>query len=659
MNTIRKRLFALMAALGLLLLTTLPVFAGGGLSDQYSSLKPGETYDLTRITLTVPLSAYGYSGIANLYGTDASGGSVTLEEGKGPYNFVWEQSPTISASYPYGSLPALQLGYTQIDRGYFQQFPIDGKTLFGFSLTPFELDMKMTFTDVQLTGRSEDLFMYDEYYAVGPYVPLVGKITIEITTTIDGTFTLPAIEEITSATPGSDQYISDIQTALEEVQKQIDAGAADNLTVFDQPKTVTATIELDGTLTGVDGYPEMDVVIISSQLSDGQHTYSTTLDGITYTTLIHDASGKDDYLDLTAFSIDCPLYADARWSVTPYGVNDSQAGTVTPDLGEDDYDVPEIGYGDPDSPYWEVYPNYQNLIEAPGKAVLMAAGAGAAALGISMIVSLVGDTAASAAASAVSGTAASSASGIVTPDSSTSGSSSFSTSAVEDSTDDNDEETPPDKDGLNDGDAPQTQDVPESEETLAENLDADSSDSPETPELPDEDSPEVSMSLFAPDKDLLNVKGGVASVTIQISGGEGYLWNYIPTVICPGTMKAIVPTVTGRSNLATLNLGMTGVKLSSRHYEVFVTVIAWTYAADGQVIKTHKSMEFKLHEPGIEAKKNEDGTLTVSACVPTTLKGFADVRTLSPEEYTSTTLPDGTIEVKAVDTRLGTALIKP
>ena len=658
MKTFKKRFLALVAAFGILLFTALPVFAGGGLSDQYSSLEPGKTYDLTRINLNVPLSDYGYSGIANLYGTDVSGGQITLEEGQGPYNFVWEQSPTVSASYPYGSLPALQIGYTRIDRGYFQQFPIDGKSLFGFSRIPLEFDVKMTFTDVQLTGRSEDLFMYDEYYAVGPFVPLVGKITIEITTTIDGTFTLPAIEELTSAAPGSDQYISDVQKALEEAQKQIDAGAADGLTVFNQPKTVTATIELDGTLAGVDGYPEMDVVVISSQLSEGQHTYTTTLDGITYSTLIRDGSGKEDYLDQGAFSIDCPLYADARWSVTPYGVTDYQGGTVTPNP-DDGYDVPDIGYGDPAGPYWEVYPNYQYLIDEPGKVLLMAAGAGATALGVSLIVSLIGDSAASAAASAVSGTATSSVSGIATPGSSASGSSSFSTSVAGDSTDDDAEETPPDKDDLNDGEVPENKDVLKDEETLAENSDEDNPDSPETPELPKEDSPNVSMSLFAPDKDLLNVKGGVASVTIQIDGGEGYLWNYIPTVICPGTMKSIVPTVTGRSNLATLNLGMTGTKLSSRHYEVFVTVIAWAYGADGKPIKTHKSMEFKLHEPGIEAKKNEDGSLTVSACVPTTLKGFADVRPLSPEEYTSTTLPDGSIEVKALDERLGTALIKP
>ena len=631
MKTLRKRFLALVAAFGILLFNALPAFAGGGLSDQYSSLEPGKTYDLTRINLNVPLSSYGYSGIANLYGTDVSGGHITLEEGQGPYNFVWEQSPTVSASYPYGCLPALQIGYTRIDRGYFQQFPIDGKTLFGFSRSPFEFEMKMTFTDVKLNGKSEDLFMYDEYYAVGPFVPLVGKITIEITTTIDGTFTLSPLEEITSATAGSDQYISDVQAALEAVQKQLDAGATDGLTVFDKPKTVTATIELDGTLAGVDGYPEMDVVVISSQLSEGQHTYTTILDGITYSTLIRDGSGKEDYLDQAAFSIDCPLYAEARWSVTPYGVTDYQGGTITPSP-DDGYDGPDIGYSDPAGNLRDVYPDYRYLINEPGTAVLMAAGAGAAALGVSMIVSLVGDTAASAAASAVTNTVASGVSVATTPSSSASGSSSFSTSVTGDSTDDDAEKTPPDKENP---------------------------DSSEVPELPEEDSPNVSMSLFAPDKDLLNVKGGVASVTIQINGGEGYLWNYIPTVICPGTIKAIVPTVTGRSNLATLNLGMTGVNLTSRHYEVFVTVIAWTYGADGKPIKTHKSMEFKLHEPGIEAKKNADGSLTVSACVPTTLKGFADVRTLSPEEYTSTTLPDGSIEVKALDERLGTALIKP
>ncbi len=658
MRHITRRLFAFVATLGILLATALPVFAGGGLSDQYFSLEPGKTYDLTRINLNVPLSNYGYSGLARLSGPDASGGSITLEEGKGPYNFVWEQSPTVSASYPCGSLPSLQLGYTQIDRGYFQQFPIDGKTLFGFSRVPLEFDVKMTFTDVQLTGRSEDLFMYDEYYAVGPYVPLVGKITIEITTTIDGTFTLPAIEEITSATVGSDQYIRDIQIVLEEVQKQIDAGVADGLTVFDQPKTVTATIELDGTLAGVDGYPEMDVVVISSQVADGKHTYTTTLDGITYSTLIRDASGKEDYLDQTAFSIGCPLYADARWSVTPYGVTDSQGGTITP--GPDDgYDVPEIGYGDPAGALRDVYPDYQYLIDEPGKALLIAAGTGAAALGVSMIISLIGDTAASAAASTVSGTATSGMSGIVTPGSSAAGSSSFSASTLGDSTGEDDEETPQDIDDPNDEEAPKKKDVSKIEETPKESSDADNSDSPETPDLPEEDSPEVSMSLFAPDKDLLNVKGGAASITVQIEGGEGYLWNYLPTVICPGTLKAIVPTVTGRSHLATLNLGMTGAKLSSRHYEVFVTLIAWTTTPDGKLLKTSKTMEMKLHEPGIEAKKNADGSLTVNACVPTTLKGFADVRTLSPDEYTCTTLEDGTLEITAIDTRLGSTQIKP
>ena len=90
----------------------------------------------------------------------------------------------------------------------------------------------------------------------------------------------------------------------------------------------------------------------------------------------------------------------------------------------------------------------------------------------------------------------------------------------------------------------------------------------------------VCLALFAPDKDLLNVKGGVDSVT-------------------------------GRGNLATLNLGMTGVKLTSRHYEVFVTLIAWTTTANGNIIKTSKSMEMKLHEPGIEAMDEQLGTALI------------------------------------------------
>lgn len=174
---------------------------------------------------------------------------------------------------------------------------------------------------------------------------------------------------------------------------------------------------------------------------------------------------------------------------------------------------------------------------------------------------------------------------------------------------------------------------------------------------PEEDSPNVSMSLHVPGKDILNTKGGAVDITVEISGGDGYLWNYLPAVIIPGAQKAIIPTVTGRSSRTTLVLALTGAKLEERHHTVFVNLIAWASTPDGTVLKTSGSMEMKLHEKGLEAKRKSDGSLTVMAYGETTLKGYAEIRELSATEYTCTESADGKLLIQATDQKLGSTIL--
>ena len=604
MKTRITRLFSLLAAVGLIVIIGLPVFAGGGLGDLYYPLTPGYVYDMTELRFDIPYTQYASNHTGSLYGSDVTNDTVTLVQDGTKYNFTWEQTLTTDEHYPFGASMMLQAGYYNIGGDLHYQFPIDGKSLFGFQKEPRTVNIRYDYTDVILRDTQTDLSLYNEYDAYGPTVDLEGKISITITTTLDGVYTISDFEPQVN----DDFEIvnkSELTSMLSEYRSKISSESTDGITWFDEPQAITFRIDLDGRLVGFGGYPEMMSLVIGSSVM-GEHDYTVNFQNMDYFTAVRDNNINDGDVDFSTFSIDCPLYIQAlSWSMVPYQriESDNNAGGYPPIENES---------------------NTTDLTRQPEKVILVAAGTGIAALGASVVVSLIGDTAASAMASAVSGTLSSAASDLASAVAS--GSSSSSSGVPEQ--------------------------IVSADET-------DNPETPETPELPEEDSPNVSMSLFAPDKDLLNVKGGVASITVEIKDGEGYLWNYIPTVICPGTLKAIIPTVTGRSHLATLNLGMTGTKLASRHYEVFVTLIAWTTTANGDVIKTSKSMEMKLHEPGIEAKKNADGTLTVSACVPTTLKGFADVRTLSEEEYTYTTLPDGTIEIKAMDERLGTALIKP
>lgn len=660
MKKITKKLLALAAALCVLLAAALPAIAGGGLGELYYGLTPGY-YDMTSLRFDIPYAEYGGVGNGYLSGVDvANDGSVTLNQDGTKYNFVWEQTYNPGDWNPLGVNMNLMAGYYNISGKFYEQLPIDGHTLFGFQKESADMSVRITYSDVFMEGPFDDLTMYDEYNAYGPTVILNGKISIQITTTIDGTYTIPEFKpQVTDDFELENEL--ELREYLTKQQDKIHSGSTDGITWFDEPQLITFRIDLDGRLVGFGGDQELISLIIGSSVI-GEHDYTTIFRNQTYTTPIRDSKTTGGDVDFATFSINCPLSIRAlTWSLDYLGPLEEFPG-----MGGDDSNANTGGYGDPAGELREMYPDYQDVTADPAKVAVIAAGTGVAALGVSIIVSLIGDATASAAASAV----ASVVSGTVSSAASTAASATASdaASSVLSGFDSDSGETldsaPPDTSSSDDAlteskkqfseltAEEQTSSAEERTDEIQENT-----EETETPELPEEDSPEVSMSLFAPDKDLLNVKGGAASITVQIEGGEGYVWNYIPAIISPGTVKAIIPTVTGRSNLATLNLGMTGTKLESRHYEVFVNLIAWTTTPDGKVLKTTASMEMNLHEPGIEAKKNADGSVTVTACVETTLKGFADIRKLSPEEYTCTTLDDGTLEITAIDPKLGKTTI--
>lgn len=179
----------------------------------------------------------------------------------------------------------------------------------------------------------------------------------------------------------------------------------------------------------------------------------------------------------------------------------------------------------------------------------------------------------------------------------------------------------------------------------------------EPPKLPKEDTPNVSMSIYKPFNALVNTKGAAADLHITMKGGDGLHWNYIPTAICLDGLKAVVPTVVGQGNEATLILALTGAEMKKAHSSVFVTVIAWAYAANGQIVKTTGSTEIPLHAKGLEAKWNEDGTLKVSSYSDSNLDGIAEIKELTADEYTLSEEENGEITVIAKETRLGSVKI--
>ena len=180
----------------------------------------------------------------------------------------------------------------------------------------------------------------------------------------------------------------------------------------------------------------------------------------------------------------------------------------------------------------------------------------------------------------------------------------------------------------------------------------------ETPELPEEDSPEVSLSMYKPFSEIVNTKGAAVDIQLTVNGGEGLRWHYLPTAICPGGLKAVVPTVVGTGSESTLVLGLTGAAMKQAHCPVFVTVIAWAVGPNGKVLKTSETTELTLHQGGLEAKRNADGTLEVVSYADGNLNGLAEKRVLKETEYTLEENGDGTVTVQAADKRLGSCVLQ-
>lgn len=177
------------------------------------------------------------------------------------------------------------------------------------------------------------------------------------------------------------------------------------------------------------------------------------------------------------------------------------------------------------------------------------------------------------------------------------------------------------------------------------------------PELPKEDTPNVSMSIYKPFKTLVNTKGAAADLNITIKGGEGLHWNFLPTAICLDGLKAVVPTVLGHREEATLVLAMTGAVMKKAHTSIFVTVIAWACTETGQLVKTTGSTEITLHKKGLEAKWLKDGSLQVTSYSDGNLDGIAEVTELTEDEYIITETEDGEILITAKDAKYGSTKI--
>ena len=178
------------------------------------------------------------------------------------------------------------------------------------------------------------------------------------------------------------------------------------------------------------------------------------------------------------------------------------------------------------------------------------------------------------------------------------------------------------------------------------------------PELPEEDTPNVSLSIYKPFKALVNTKGAAADLHITINGGEGLHWNYIPTAICLDGVKAVVPVVAGHGEEATLVLALTGAQLKKTHTSIFVTVVAWAYTEAGQLVKTTGSTEIALHSKGLEAEWNENGTLTVCSYLDSNLDGIGEIKQLTEDEYVVSENENGEITITAKETRFGSVKIK-
>ena len=169
----------------------------------------------------------------------------------------------------------------------------------------------------------------------------------------------------------------------------------------------------------------------------------------------------------------------------------------------------------------------------------------------------------------------------------------------------------------------------------------------DTPDLPEEDTPSVSVSFYRPFDDMVNTKGAAVDIHLNVNGGEGLRWRYVPTAICPEGLKAVVPAVVGASHEATLVLNLTGAKMKKPHIPVFITVVAWAFDEGGRLLKTTGALELQLHRPGLEAERTAEGGLKVTLYTDGNLDGIAEKVALKPEQYTCTEAAGGALLIEA------------
>ena len=596
MKSFLRKLTALIAACTMILSISFPAMAGG--ESPFMDMTPGDyLMDWVNIYVPNPGNEVGVESTSRLYGpTVDANGFLRLEQGA-PVTFYYEQTMPYGYNPTHGFRAQLQAGYYELSGHRDYVIPIDGKTTFALPTENAEVSVKISFNNVYLSSW---LSLKDDGSAYGPTMQLDGKITIEVTTMVDGYFTIPkSTKQLTYE--NIQEHETELVAILNE-HTEATRGGSNSGVIFDTPQELTYRIDLSGDMIGF-GTNYYETALNIGFCVTGSHDYTVSFQGETYKTIVRDESNGG--VDFNTYSMNCFLTVEAMdWSLSPF-----------------------IGMGeDPDA----MAPDDSTVTLA--QAATVTVGAGAAALGGSALVSVLGDA------------VGSSASNLIIPDPSvinlTESSPSVQTAAASDLPEAN---LPSDKKKKKLGDVDEKD---EAEETT------------DIPDLPEEDSPEVSMSLYAPGSDLLNIKGGAADLTINIEGGEGYTWNYLPAIIAPGAAKAIIPLVTGRTNLATLVLNLTGANTEERHHTVFVNVIAWAMTPDGKLLKASGSKEMKLHTPGIEAKRDKDGSITVTAYSDTTLKGYAEIRKLSAEEYILEVMEDETVTIHANDVKLGMTSIK-
>lgn len=168
-----------------------------------------------------------------------------------------------------------------------------------------------------------------------------------------------------------------------------------------------------------------------------------------------------------------------------------------------------------------------------------------------------------------------------------------------------------------------------------------------------EEDSNISMSIYKPFSALVNTKDAAVELKITISGGEGFVWRYFPTAICPDSWKAVIPAVIGTGEEAALVLTLSGAKLKKMHSSIFVTVIASARTPGGQRVRTSAAIEIPFHEKGLEAGRDEDGELKVTSYRDSNISGIAEIRVLDPEEYICEENKDGRILIHAKDAELG------